>query len=58
LADVCWVGTLPGWPVAVVLFVVGTEIRVRVEDGLLMERFGDQFLVWQKARPAYLPFVR
>jgi protein-S-isoprenylcysteine O-methyltransferase Ste14 len=58
LADICWVGTLPGWPVAVVLFVVGTEIRVRVEDGLLMERFGERFVEWRKARPAYVPFVR
>jgi protein-S-isoprenylcysteine O-methyltransferase Ste14 len=58
LADICWVGTLPGWPVAVVLFVVGTEIRVRVEDGLLRERFGEKFVDWQKVKAAYLPFVR
>lgn len=58
LADICWLGTLPGWPIAVALFVAGTEIRVRVEDGLLRERFGEKFLAWQKAKPAYLPFVR
>jgi len=58
LADICWVGTLPGWPVAVVLFVVGTEIRVRAEDGLLRERFGEKFIEWQKAKAAYVPFVR
>jgi protein-S-isoprenylcysteine O-methyltransferase Ste14 len=58
LADICWVGTLPGWPVAVMLFVVGTEIRVRVEDGLLMERFGEKFVAWQKAKAAYVPFLR
>jgi len=58
LADVLLIGTLPGWPIGVVLFIVGTEIRVRVEDGLLYERFGERFLEWQKSRPAYLPFVR
>lgn len=58
IADVFLVGTLPGWPVAVVLFIAGTEIRVRVEDGLLLERFGSRFTEWQKTRPAYLPFVR
>jgi protein-S-isoprenylcysteine O-methyltransferase Ste14 len=58
MADICWVGTLPGWPVAVVLFVVGTEIRVRVEDGLLRERFGERFVAWEKGKAAYLPFVR
>ena len=58
LADVFLIGTLPGWPVGVVLFIVGTEVRVRVEDGLLRECFGERFLEWQKSRPAYLPFVR
>lgn len=51
-------GTMPGWPVAIVLFIVGTEIRVRVEDGLLRERFGERFLAWQKSTPAYFPYVR
>jgi protein-S-isoprenylcysteine O-methyltransferase Ste14 len=58
IADIFWVGTLPGWPVAVVLFVAGTEIRVRVEDGLLRGRFGEKFVLWQKERAAYVPFVR
>lgn len=58
LADICWLGTLPGWPIAAALFVAGTEIRVRVEDGLLRERFGEKFVEWQRAKPAYLPFVR
>lgn len=35
LATMCWVGTLPGAPVAFVLFVAGIEIRVHVEDALL-----------------------
>ena len=58
LADVFLIGTLPGWPIGVLLFIVGTEVRVRVEDGLLRERFGERFQAWQKSRPAYLPFVR
>ncbi len=58
LADICWVGTLPGWPIAVLLFVAGTEIRVRVEDGLLQERFGEKFVEWQRAKAAYVPFLR
>jgi protein-S-isoprenylcysteine O-methyltransferase Ste14 len=52
------IGTWPGWPVAIVLFIAGTEIRIRVEDGLLRERFGERFLAWRRSTPAYLPFVR
>lgn len=51
-------GTMPGWPIAIVLFIAGTEIRVRVEDGLLRDRFGQRFIEWQKKKAAYLPFVR
>ncbi len=58
LASLCWIGTFPGAPVAVVLFVAGTEIRVRVEDALLLGRFGARFVEWQQSTPAYLPFVR
>lgn len=58
LADVFWTGTLPGWPVALALFIIGTEIRVRIEDGLLRDRFGDRFTEWQRSVSAYLPFVR
>jgi len=43
---------------AVVLFVVGTEIRVRTEDKLLASRFGNEFSEYQKRVSAYLPFVR
>jgi protein-S-isoprenylcysteine O-methyltransferase Ste14 len=56
--NVAMLGTLPGWPIAVLLGLVGTEIRVRVEDGLLRERFGPQFTEWQKRVSAYLPFLR
>ncbi len=58
LAVIFLVGTLPGWPVAIVLFVTGLEVRVHVEDGLLRARFGDRFTTWQRSVPAYLPLVR
>lgn len=58
LAIICWVGTLPGWPVAILFFAAGTEVRVRVEDGLLLERFGDRFVEWQRSVKAWIPFVR
>jgi protein-S-isoprenylcysteine O-methyltransferase Ste14 len=49
------------WPwfvVAGVVFFVGTEIRVQVEDKLLISRFGDQFRDYIRSTSAYLPFVR
>ena len=58
LADVCWAGTLPGWPIGLVLFLIGTEIRIRVEDQLLRQRFGERFSQWQTSVPAYLPLIR
>ena len=56
--NIAMVGKLPGWPIAIVLAIAGTEIRVRVEDSLLSTRFGADFTAWQKRVPAYLPFVR
>ena|SRR5215472_15099533 len=44
--------------VALTLFVAGTEIRVRTEDRLLASRFGAEFTAYQRAVPAYIPFVR
>jgi protein-S-isoprenylcysteine O-methyltransferase Ste14 len=44
--------------VSLVLFVVGTEIRVRTEDKLLASRFGPEFAEYRKKVPAYVPFVR
>ncbi|HTV15431.1 MAG TPA: isoprenylcysteine carboxylmethyltransferase family protein [Acidobacteriaceae bacterium] len=53
----CWTW----WPMfaaAVVVFLVGTEIRVRSEDRLLAARFGDAFDEYRQRVPAYLPLVR
>ena len=39
-------------------FVAGTEIRVRVEDALLLSHFGDEFREYQRTVSAYVPFIR
>jgi protein-S-isoprenylcysteine O-methyltransferase Ste14 len=43
---------------ALVLAVTGTEIRVKIEDRLLKERFAEAFEQFQRSTPAYLPPVR
>jgi protein-S-isoprenylcysteine O-methyltransferase Ste14 len=49
---------LPLLLIAVVIFIIGTEIRVRIEDKLLAERFGDEFLAYRREVGAYIPFVK
>jgi protein-S-isoprenylcysteine O-methyltransferase Ste14 len=44
--------------VALALFIAGTEIRVRIEDKLLAERFGEEFRAYLHSTPAYLPPIR
>jgi protein-S-isoprenylcysteine O-methyltransferase Ste14 len=49
------------WPMAigsVIAFLAGTEIRVRAEERLLAERFGESFAAYRSRVHAYLPFVR
>jgi protein-S-isoprenylcysteine O-methyltransferase Ste14 len=43
---------------SLLLFIIGTEIRVRIEDNLLASQFGDQFAKYQKRVPAYIPFPK
>jgi protein-S-isoprenylcysteine O-methyltransferase Ste14 len=48
------------WPlflVSLILFVVGTEIRVRTEENLLALQFGEEFQEYKRAVPAYIPFL-
>jgi protein-S-isoprenylcysteine O-methyltransferase Ste14 len=48
------------WPVlliAVAVLLIGTEIRVRVEDALLAAHFGEQFREYRSSVGAYLPFA-
>ncbi len=47
--------SLPLFPIGVAIFLIGTEIRVRIEDGLLAARFGGAFLDYKSIVPAYLP---
>jgi protein-S-isoprenylcysteine O-methyltransferase Ste14 len=45
--------------ISLVLFIAGTEIRVRTEDRLLSSRFGAEFADYKgKVAAAYLPLVR
>jgi protein-S-isoprenylcysteine O-methyltransferase Ste14 len=44
--------------VALVFYIVGTEIRVRAEDGLLASRFGDHFEQYRRRVSAYIPWIR
>jgi len=44
--------------IALIFFLIGLEIRVRIEDALLASRFGETFRDYQRRVPAYLPFVR
>jgi protein-S-isoprenylcysteine O-methyltransferase Ste14 len=53
----CWTW----WPMflaGLVVFVVGTEVRVRSEDKILAERFGETFEAYRKRVPAFVPFLR
>jgi protein-S-isoprenylcysteine O-methyltransferase Ste14 len=43
---------------AFLCFIIGTEIRVRLEDRLLEARFGDEFLSYRRQVSAYVPFVK
>jgi protein-S-isoprenylcysteine O-methyltransferase Ste14 len=43
---------------AIILFVMGTEIRVRIEDKLLAARFGDSHTEYRRRISAYIPFLR
>jgi protein-S-isoprenylcysteine O-methyltransferase Ste14 len=49
------------WPMflaGVVFYLIGTEIRVRAEDGLLASRFGADFAQYKRTTRAYVPFIR
>jgi protein-S-isoprenylcysteine O-methyltransferase Ste14 len=42
---------------SIILFLIGTEFRVHVEDGLLASRFGSEFRDYQSTTPRYIPFL-
>ncbi len=49
---------LPLLVLSALVFIAGTEIRVRIEDSLLASRFGDRFRDYQRSVPAYIPFLK
>jgi protein-S-isoprenylcysteine O-methyltransferase Ste14 len=49
---------LPMLLFSILVFVTGTEIRVRIEDTLLASRFGGQFSDYQRTVSAYIPYVK
>ena len=58
LMSAALIGTWPGTPIGIALFLIGIEIRVRIEDGLLAAHFGDSFRTWRDSVwAAYIPFV-
>ncbi len=42
---------------AIVIFFIGTRIRTHLEEELLREAFGEEFMVWKERVPSLLPFV-
>jgi protein-S-isoprenylcysteine O-methyltransferase Ste14 len=52
------VATPPLFIAALIVFLIGTEIRVHVEERLLSARFGSEFDDFKRHVPAYLPPVR
>lgn len=48
-----WIGLL----MAIVVFAVGTAIRVRSEEKLLSEAFGEEFEAYARKVPAVVPFL-
>lgn len=48
-----WIGAI----LAVVVFLVGTKIRTINEERLLSEAFGEEFYIWKKKVPSFIPFV-
>lgn len=46
-----------GLAAAIVIFFIGTRIRTHLEEELLREAFGEEFIVWKERVPSLLPFV-
>jgi protein-S-isoprenylcysteine O-methyltransferase Ste14 len=43
---------------SLIAFLAGTEIRIRAEERLLAERFGESFTAYRSRVHAYIPFIR
>lgn len=49
------------WPMALMaigLYVIGTEIRVRAEEKLLTAHFGQAYIEYKQRTRAYIPLIR
>ena len=44
--------------ISFLVFMAGTEIRVRIEDQLLASHFGERFTEYKRKVPAYIPFTK
>ena len=44
--------------IALAIFLLGTEIRVHIEDSLLASRFGNEFRTYRQHVSAYIPLIR
>jgi protein-S-isoprenylcysteine O-methyltransferase Ste14 len=44
--------------IALVFFLIGTEVRVRVEEKLLLSRFGSEYESYRRRVYAYIPGLR
>jgi protein-S-isoprenylcysteine O-methyltransferase Ste14 len=49
--------SLPMLAGSILLFVIGTEIRIRAEDNLLASRFNREFESYQRTTARYIPFL-
>lgn len=58
LATALIVSTWIALCVALVFYFIGTEIRIRVEENLLIARFGNVYEDYRRRVSAYLPGVR
>jgi protein-S-isoprenylcysteine O-methyltransferase Ste14 len=43
---------------SLLFLIIGTEIRVRIEEKLLAAQFGHEFLDYRRRVPAYIPFLK
>lgn len=61
LAVLCAIAVvISGWKLflaSLLIFIVGTEIRVRTEESLLESRFGEEFRTYKRQVSGYIPFI-
>jgi protein-S-isoprenylcysteine O-methyltransferase Ste14 len=58
VATLLWRSPWEAALISVAIYVAGTEIRVRAEDGILSQAFGAKFESYRRSTAAYLPGLR